>query len=55
MYCTMSKRGTKYILVLYNYTSKLSAAKSMKSNKGAAITEACECFYVELKKQVSHQ
>ena len=49
VYLTMSNRGMKYILVLYNYGSNLIAARSMKSNKGAAITNAYNSMYAELK------
>ena len=45
---TMSNRGMKYILVLYDYDSNLTTARAMESNKGAAITEAYELIYTEL-------
>ena len=48
VYPTMSNRGMKYILVLYDYDSNLIAAWAMKSNKGAAITAAYESIYTEL-------
>ena len=45
----MSNRGMKYIQVLYDYDSSLIAARPMNSNKGAAMTEAYESIYAELK------
>ena len=38
----------KYILVLYDYDSNLIAARAMKSNKGAASTDAYESIYAIL-------
>ena len=44
----MSNRGMTYILVLYDYDSNAIAARAMKSNKGAVITEAYDSIYTEL-------
>ena len=48
VYLTMSNRGMKYILVLYDYNRNLIRARPMKSNKGAAITEVYKSIYAEL-------
>ena len=40
VYPTMSNRGMKYILVLYDYDSNAILAKVMKTNKGQTITTA---------------
>ena len=44
----MSNCGMKYILVLYDYDSNTILAKAMKTNKGQAITTACEALHTEL-------
>ena len=48
VYPTMSNRGMKYILVLYDYDSNAILAKAIKSNKGQAITTAYETLHMEL-------
>ena len=48
VYLSMSNRGMKYILVLYNYDSNLIAACAMKSNKGAAITYPYNPIYTNM-------
>ena len=48
MYPTMSNRGMKYILVLYDYDSNANLAKAMKINKGEAITTAYDALHTEL-------
>ena len=45
---TMSNRGMKYILVLYNYDSNLIAARTMQLYKGAAVTDTYESIYIDL-------
>ena len=49
VYPTMSNRGMKYILVLYDYVSNAILAKTMKNNKGQAITNAYKALHNELK------
>ena len=48
VYSTMSNCGMKYILVLYNSDNNLIVARVIKSNKGAAITDAYKSIYTEL-------
>ena len=48
VYPTMSNRGMKYILVLYDYDSNAILAKAMKTNKGQAITDAYDELHTEL-------
>ena len=48
IYPTMSNRGMKYILVLYDYDSNAILARSMNNNKGQALTSAYESIYDEL-------
>ena len=48
-YPTMSNKGNKYIFVLYDYDSNLITARPIKSNKGAAIVQAYEEIYGDLK------
>ena len=40
--------GMKYILVLYNYDSNAILVRTMKTNKGQAITTAYEAIYKKL-------
>ena len=49
VYPTLSNRGMKYILVLYDYDSNAISARAMKSNKGEAIEKAYDAIYTELK------
>ena len=48
VYPTMSNRGMKYILVLYDYNSNAILTKAMKSNKGQAITTVYEALHMDL-------
>ena len=48
VYPTMSNRGIKYILVLYDYYSNVILAKTMKSNKGQATTTAYKALHTIL-------
>ena len=48
VYPTMSNRGMKCILVLYDYDSNAILARAMKTNKGQAITTAFKAIYNEL-------
>ena len=48
VYPTMSNHGMKYILILYNYNSNAILVRTIKNNKGQAITTAYKSIYVEL-------
>ena len=52
---TMSNCGMKYILVLYDYDSNTILAKTMKTNKGQAITTAYKTLHMELNMPASPQ
>ena len=49
VYPTMSNRGMKYVLVLYDYDSNAITARVMKTNKREAIKKTYDAIYTELK------